>query len=139
MNIERWLKELRDYAAENIVIMYLIPLVHHKISIYRYYRVAVGTLLVFDIARHLTFMNIERWLKELSDYAAENIVIMHFIPLVNNKISIHRYYRGAVGALLVFDIARHLALMNIERWLKELKDYAAEKYRHNAFDPFGTP
>ena len=45
-----------------------------------YYRGAVGALLVFDIARHLTFMNIERWLKKLRDYAAENIVIMHLIP-----------------------------------------------------------
>lgn len=46
-----------------------------------YYRGAVGALLVFDIARHLTFMNIERWLKELQDYADANIVIM----LVGNK------------------------------------------------------
>lgn len=46
-----------------------------------YYRGAVGALLVFDIARHLTFTNIERWLKELQDYADANIVIM----LVGNK------------------------------------------------------
>ena len=36
---------------------------------------------MFDIARHLTFTNIERWLKELQDYADANIVIM----LVGNK------------------------------------------------------
>ena len=114
------MKELREYASENIVILHLIPLMHHKMSIYRYYRGAVGALQVFDIARHLTFMNIERWLKELRDYAAENIVIIHLIPLVHHNISIYRYYRGAVGALLVFDIARHLTFMNIERWLKEL-------------------
>ena len=67
-------------------------------SNYRYYRGAVGALLVFDIARHLTFMNIERLLKKLRDYAAENIVIMHLIPFVHHKNSIYRYYRGAVGA-----------------------------------------
>ena len=28
------------------------------------------------------------------------------------------YYRGAVGALLVYDIAKHLTYENVERWLK---------------------
>ena len=31
-----------------------------------------------------------------------------------------RYYRGAVGALLVYDIAKHLTYENVERWLREL-------------------
>uniref|UniRef100_A0A3Q3ENT8 RAB11a, member RAS oncogene family, like n=1 Tax=Labrus bergylta TaxID=56723 RepID=A0A3Q3ENT8_9LABR len=31
------------------------------------------------------------------------------------------YYRGAVGALLVYDIAKHLTYENMERWLKELR------------------
>uniref|UniRef100_A0A673IS02 RAB25, member RAS oncogene family a n=1 Tax=Sinocyclocheilus rhinocerous TaxID=307959 RepID=A0A673IS02_9TELE len=30
------------------------------------------------------------------------------------------YYRGAVGALLVYDITKHLTYENVERWLKEL-------------------
>ena len=34
------------------------------------------------------------------------------------------YYRGAVGALLVYDIAKHLTYENVERWLKELRDHA---------------
>ena len=29
-----------------------------------------------------------------------------------------RYYRGAVGALLVFDISKHTTFENVERWLK---------------------
>jgi hypothetical protein len=29
-----------------------------------------------------------------------------------------RYYRGAVGALLVYDIAKHLTYENVDRWLK---------------------
>ncbi|XP_078526325.1 ras-related protein Rab-25 isoform X2 [Lissotriton helveticus] len=34
------------------------------------------------------------------------------------------YYRGAVGALLVFDITKHQTYDCIERWLKELYDHA---------------
>lgn len=34
------------------------------------------------------------------------------------------YYRGAVGALLVYDISQHISFENCERWLKELRDHA---------------
>ncbi|KAJ2537646.1 Rab GTPase ypt31 [Coemansia sp. RSA 1878] len=47
----------------------------------RYYRGAVGALLVYDIAKHPTYENVSRWLKELRDHADSNIVIM----LVGNK------------------------------------------------------
>lgn len=43
---------------------------------FRYYRGAVGALLVYDIAKHSTYENIERWLKELRDHSDPNIVIM---------------------------------------------------------------
>ncbi|GMH14357.1 hypothetical protein Nepgr_016198 [Nepenthes gracilis] len=33
------------------------------------------------------------------------------------------YYRGAVGALLVYDITRNVTFENVERWLKELRDH----------------
>jgi len=46
-----------------------------------YYRGAVGALLVYDIAKHATYVNVTRWLKELRDHADTNIVIM----LVGNK------------------------------------------------------
>ncbi len=32
--------------------------------------------------------------------------------------------RGAVGALLVYDISKRVTFENVERWLKELKDHA---------------
>lgn len=34
------------------------------------------------------------------------------------------YYRGAVGALLVYDITKNVTYENVERWLKELRDHA---------------
>lgn len=46
-----------------------------------YYRGAVGALLVYDIAKHVTYENVQRWLSELRDHADSNIVIM----LVGNK------------------------------------------------------
>ncbi|XP_059835908.1 ras-related protein Rab-11A-like [Hypanus sabinus] len=46
-----------------------------------YYRGAVGALLVYDIAKHLTYENMERWLWELRDHADPSIVVM----LVGNK------------------------------------------------------
>ncbi|XP_074591314.1 ras-related protein Rab11B-like isoform X2 [Curcuma longa] len=33
------------------------------------------------------------------------------------------YYRGAVGALVVYDITRNVTFDNIERWLKELREH----------------
>lgn len=46
-----------------------------------YYRGAVGALLVYDVTRHSTFENVERWLRELRDHTDPNIVVM----LVGNK------------------------------------------------------
>lgn len=54
-----------------------------------YYRGAVGALLVYDITKHITYENVERWLKELRDHADSNIVIM----LVGNKSDL-KHLRG---------------------------------------------
>ena len=51
------------------------------LSCVRYYRAAVGALLVYDIAKHTTFQNAEKWLKEMRDFADKDIVVM----LVGNK------------------------------------------------------
>merc|ERR1712211_36727 len=34
------------------------------------------------------------------------------------------YYRGAVGALLVYDISKQATFKNVERWLTELREHA---------------
>jgi len=46
-----------------------------------YYRGAVGALVVYDISKQPTYIDVGRWLKELRDHADTNIVIM----LVGNK------------------------------------------------------
>ncbi|KAJ8471131.1 hypothetical protein OPV22_025474 [Ensete ventricosum] len=46
-----------------------------------YYRGAVGALVVYDVTRHATFENVERWLKELRSHTDPSIVVM----LVGNK------------------------------------------------------
>ncbi|KAL2475168.1 Ras-related protein RABA1d [Abeliophyllum distichum] len=46
-----------------------------------YYHGAVGAFLVYDVTRHPTFENVERWLRELRDHTDPNIVVM----LVGNK------------------------------------------------------
>ena len=33
------------------------------------------------------------------------------------------YYRGAVGALVVYDVTRRVTFENAERWLRELRDH----------------
>ena len=34
------------------------------------------------------------------------------------------YYRGALGALLVYDITRKDTFYNVNKWLKELREHA---------------
>uniref|UniRef100_A0A1A9UE43 Ras-related protein Rab-25 n=1 Tax=Glossina austeni TaxID=7395 RepID=A0A1A9UE43_GLOAU len=46
-----------------------------------YYRGAVGALLVYDIAKRMTYKNVDRWLQELRYHVDRDIVIM----LVGNK------------------------------------------------------
>ena len=41
----------------------------------------MGALLVYDMAKHVTFANTEKWLREMSDFADRDISVM----LVGNK------------------------------------------------------
>lgn len=49
-----------------------------------YYRGAAGALLVYDITRRETFMQLEKWLNEARENASENMVIM----LIGNKVDL---------------------------------------------------
>ena len=37
------------------------------------------------------------------------------------------YYRGALGAVLVYDVSKPTTFENISRWLKELRDHVAKE------------
>ncbi|CAN1229647.1 Ras-related protein RABA1f [Linum grandiflorum] len=60
-------------------------------------RGAVGALLVYDVTRHVTFENVERWLKELRDHTDANIVIM----LVGNKADLRHLRTSALESMNV--------------------------------------
>lgn len=49
--------------------------------LFRFYRGAVGALLVYDITKQESFVNIEKWFSELKQYGDNRMVIM----LVGNK------------------------------------------------------
>ena len=62
---------------------YLMSLVRMTCDFYdcRYYRGAVGALLVYDITKYSTYENVARWLKELQEQGDPGLIIM----LVGNK------------------------------------------------------
>mmetsp|Transcript_21215 Transcript_21215/g.25688 ORF Transcript_21215/g.25688 Transcript_21215/m.25688 type:complete len:213 (-) Transcript_21215:395-1033(-) len=72
-----------------------------------YYRGAVGALLVYDISKHLSFENVERWLKELRDHADNNIVIM----LVGNKSDLRHLRAVSSEEATAFAEANNLAFI----------------------------
>ena len=46
-----------------------------------YYKGAAGALVVYDITKPQSFENVDKWLKEVRDHGAENMVLM----LIGNK------------------------------------------------------
>lgn len=72
-----------------------------------YYRGAVGALLVYDISKHMTFENVERWLKELRDHADVKIVIM----LVGNKSDLRHMRAVQTSEAMAFAEAHDLAFI----------------------------
>lgn len=49
-----------------------------------YYRGAVGAVLVYDVAKELSYQNVKKWMSELRGHADPNIVVL----LVGNKIDL---------------------------------------------------
>lgn len=88
-----------------------------------YYRGAVGALLVYDISKHLSFENVERWLKELRDHADNNIVIM----LVGNKSDLRHLRAVSTEEATAFAEANNLAFLETSALDSTGVDTAFEK------------
>lgn len=60
----------------------------------------------------------------------KNVRIMIFDTAGQESISTirKRYYNGAHGAVIVFDVTRRQTFENLPKWLKELKDQVGEIY-----------
>lgn len=71
------------------------------------FRGAVGALLVYDISKHGTFENVERWLKELRDHAEANIVVM----LVGNKSDLRHLRAVETDEAMAFSEQHNLAFI----------------------------
>ena len=70
-------------------------------------RGAVGALLVYDISKHSTFENVDRWLKELRDHAEANIVVM----LVGNKSDLRHLRAVETDEAMAFSEQHNLAFI----------------------------
>ncbi|XP_064985150.1 ras-related protein RABA1g-like isoform X3 [Musa acuminata AAA Group] len=78
-----------------------------------YYRGAVGALLVYDVTRHTTFENVERWMKELRDHTDSSIVIM----LVGNKADLRHLRAVTVEDAKAFaERRRSILVMILQRY-----------------------
>jgi len=91
------------YVKENTYYRYSIFLLH-TCSLFRG---AVGALLVYDISKHSTFENVERWLKELRDHAEANIVVM----LVGNKSDLRHLRAVETDEAMAFSEQHNLAFI----------------------------
>ena len=62
---------------------------------------------MYDISKHATFENVERWLKELRDHAEPNIVVM----LVGNKSDLRHLRAVETDEAMAFSEQHNLAFI----------------------------
>eukprot|EP00916_Digyalum_oweni_P014951 GHVL01024437.1.p1 GENE.GHVL01024437.1~~GHVL01024437.1.p1 ORF type:complete len:176 (+),score=21.50 GHVL01024437.1:41-568(+) len=90
----------------NISYLYIYIYIYlTSIHICRYYRGAVGALLVYDIAKRSSFENLVDWIKEIREHADEHLVIM----LVGNKNDLKHLRQVAQDEAKSFAEKNHLA------------------------------
>nr|POF25242.1 ras-related protein rab2bv [Quercus suber] len=97
-----------------------------------YYRGAVGALLVYDITKRQTFENVQSSshfkfiMFSLMQIEGKTIKaqIWDTAGQERYRAITSAYYRGAVGALLVYDITKRQTFENVQRWLRELREHA---------------
>uniref|UniRef100_A0A673W129 Ras-related protein Rab-25 n=1 Tax=Salmo trutta TaxID=8032 RepID=A0A673W129_SALTR len=100
-----------------------------------YYRGAVGALLVYDIAKHLTYENVERWLKELRDHADSNIVIM----LVGNKSDLRHLRAVPTDEARTFAEKNGLSFLETSTILTEIYRIVSQKQMSDRRDNDMSP
>ncbi|KAL9663812.1 hypothetical protein QQ045_019203 [Rhodiola kirilowii] len=108
-----------------------------------YYRGAVGALLVYDITRHITFENIERWLSELRGHTDSHIVIM----LVGNKADLRHLRAVSVEDATAFAQKEGIFFMetsaleslNVENAFTEVLTQIYRVVSRNSLDPGEDP
>ena len=71
-------RKLTDYSPRQI---WRICVINKIVIFSRYYRQAIGALLVYDIARRETFEGAVKWLEQLREYSDREVVVL----LVGNK------------------------------------------------------
>ncbi|KAH0901547.1 hypothetical protein HID58_041050, partial [Brassica napus] len=108
-----------------------------------YYRGSVGALLVYDITQHVTFENVEQWLKELRDHTDANIVIM----LVGNKADLHHLRAVQEDEAKSFSERENMFFMetsaldatNVEQAFTHVLTKICRVMSRKAFDGTGDP
>ncbi|KAF3587556.1 hypothetical protein F2Q69_00026900 [Brassica cretica] len=75
------------------------------------------------LARCMYNVLLEITLNYHSSLAHVYLLTVHFSISSRYRAITSAYYRGAVGALLVYDVTRRATFENVDRWLKELKNH----------------
>ena len=53
-----------------------------------------------------------------------NLIVLKKKVLNFNLLNFDSYYRGAVGALVLYDITKPQTFENLDKWIRELKEHA---------------
>ena len=72
-----------------------------------YYKGAVGAFIVYDITRRDTFLNVERWYKDIKDNVGQNIVVM----LIGNKCDLKHLREVKAEEASSYAVQRNMAYM----------------------------
>ncbi len=88
-----------------------------------YYRGAVGAIVVYDITSYNSFQNVSEWLKQLQQFADQNIVIL----LVGNKTDLKDKREVKKEEAASFADQRHLAFIETSAFDATNVDVAFER------------
>jgi GTPase SAR1 family protein len=67
-------------------------------------------------------------LQRASHFFSRLIVPLHYLPtaeILGHHVSSSRFYRGALGVLLLYDVTKSSSFSNIKTWVEELREHAS--------------